>query len=710
MIRQIKRLLIWFLVAFLLCMPTSLSLSSKLLGDPQIDVWNHAWGYWFVFQSLMEGVLPFETELIGAPGGGALYYIDTPGAIAGLPFTALFGAAFSYNVILLFRFALSALATQLLTEELSEKGWHSWVAGLGTLSLPFLLCEVTNGISEVCDIEWGIFALWATARYLKTGTRKHALWIGFFQGMTIMATFYYGMAIGILLIFLLGQKIILGSIEEKKLHKSLLDSVLAAGLAILVAFPSAFAFWSSLQSETRLVLRDSSLNIQLLQHNAVDPRIYFHPGAFQSVNLKEDYGEAFVHTAYLRWSLFPLAFWIGWIRKELRIWLYALFLSLFLGLGSFLWWNGSWVNLGGLMLPLPFEGLRTILPQIAITHPLRLSIGGQIICVALGLAGWNQLSKRCPLSPKIFFPLLAILISGEGLFGSSASFPIRSSDASIPAFYELQDDRGVLDLPAEAGTSMRTSQYFWYQTKHKKPIPYTPDARIGSTRDFETFKNFLDEGNIENPRELIYPSDFHIRNTYQLIVVHSDIDAVKSKQYIEIFRKAFGEPTQYGDDSVWHLEPLEEDEVLPEYIGKTKISPYSDDGEEVKSFISCKTPQATIALLLKDKLSEEGLSLLNSCGAELAKYCMQRSKSRSITPPEANYCLDILEQHHDSDNQYAFLHLLRHEDSKLKILVAKKLLNLPKSRSVLPKERIQQLAETESQEVQSLYMQLISGN
>ena len=95
--------------------------------------------------------------------------------------------------------ALSAFATQLLTVELSGKGWHTWVGGLATLSLPFLLCEMNNGISEVCDIEWGIFALWATARYLRTGLRSHALWIG--SGNDDYGDLYYGLAIEFCCIF-----------------------------------------------------------------------------------------------------------------------------------------------------------------------------------------------------------------------------------------------------------------------------------------------------------------------------------------------------------------------------------------------------------------------------------------------------------------------------------------------------------------------------
>ena len=101
-----------------------------LLGDPAIDVLNHAWGYWFVFQSLLSGSLPLETPLIGAPAGGTIYYIDTPGAVIALPFTAVFGPAVGYNIVLLGRLAVTGLASQLLLEEwLEERNWWGWIAG-----------------------------------------------------------------------------------------------------------------------------------------------------------------------------------------------------------------------------------------------------------------------------------------------------------------------------------------------------------------------------------------------------------------------------------------------------------------------------------------------------------------------------------------------------------------------------------------------------
>ena len=93
----------------------------------------------------------------------------------------------------------------------------------------------------------------------------------------------------------------------------------------------------------------------------------------------------------------------------------------------------------------------------------------------------------------------------------------------------------MLDLPAEVGTSMETSRYFWFQSKHAKPIPYTPDARLGSTRDLQTFKNFMGDGMKEVPQNLDELSIVHMRGVYQQIVVHPDLDETKGEAYSEYF-------------------------------------------------------------------------------------------------------------------------------------------------------------------------------
>lgn len=706
----LKRYAIWFGFAVLLCIPSSLFPHQRLLGDPAIDVWNHAWGYWFVFQSLLSGTVPLETALIGAPAGGTLYYIDTPGAVIALPFTAIFGPAVGYNVVLLGRLAIAGFASQLLLEEwLEETNWWGWIAGWATMTLPFLLCELGNGISEVCAIQWGICALWMTERATKSNAWKDWIGLGVFQGLTIAATFYYGLAFGLLLIFLIVGRM-LEQVPQKGREALLLlkGAVVAALLAFVVASPYAFTFWMSIQSDSRLVMRDNSLHEQLLRHNAVDPKIYWMWGAFQSVDLKEQYGEPFIHTAYLRWSLLPFALWAGVRRPHLRLWLAAMVFSLVLGLGNFLWWNDDWIYVGGQMLSLPFDWIRQVLPQIAITHPLRLSIGGQVICVILGIVGWRDALQNQSLKWLPLLPLL--LISFESLLGSSAQWPIPHSDATISDIYTENetDDRGILDLPAEVGTSMETSRYFWYQSLHKKPIPYTPDARLGSTRDLQTFKNFMGDGMREEPRALDELSIVHMRGIYQQIVVHTDLDETKSAAYAEVFTEAFGDPLTKDGLLYWHLETIDTNDRPPELETKaTTATPYSAKGEELEEH-SCQRIADLSKELLSETPSTDAVKMRATCASELKQYCVQRSKNTNVQINEIRLCLEQFAKNPTEDLQYAILHMFRHPKDDLKIQLCTELQQYPSLRTLLPKERLKQLSSNQSSEVEQAIQTLLS--
>ena len=700
------RLLLWIAIAFLLLLPSSAFLSTRLLGAPDIDVWNHAWGYWFVFESLINGRFPIATNLIGAPNGGDLYFIDTPGAVASFIATGLFGPAVGYNLTLLMRMALSGFAAQLLTEEWSESGPHSWIAGAAVLSLPFVLCELGNGISEVCAIQWPIFTIWALSRCLRTPSRRNWLFLGLFQGLTITATFYYGMAIGLLLIIAICGTLISRTIRLRHFQSELLIGAIGAAiLSLLIASPYAGAFWYTLQSDARLVLRDTSLNEQLLRHNAVDPRIYITFGTFQSVPLQEEYGEPFLHTAYLRWSLIPFAVYSCFQRPDLRFWMFLAVLSLALGLGPYLWWNGDWVMVGGNLISLPFDWLRQLLPQIAITHPLRLSIGGQIILTCLGCIGIHSLVQSRVKHRQIYaFVAIGSIICAEGMWGSSARWPIPSSTAQIPDFYHQDDDRSVLDLPAEAGTSMKTSQYFWFQTAHGRPIPYTPDARLGSTRDLQTFKNFIgSDGITEQPGPLSEQSTLHIRNVYGLVVLHTTLDPEKTILYENVLTEAFGAPQSEEDKLYWLLEPLTSKEQAPTMSSVS--APYSNSGEEIE-IVECKDPVQIISTLNNPEAGEQ--SLEDECKISIISHCHKLCRGFELTSAQVNACLLLFSSFPSEEDTYSIMHIFKNKDEQVKTEAARTLISLHSIyRPSLPIERFQQLTSEQSPELQVLMKQII---
>ena len=64
-------------LALLLTWPAVLDLRGSMLGHPGNDTWNHAWGFWWVADSLGQGQVPLHTDLLDHPKGGALFFIDS---------------------------------------------------------------------------------------------------------------------------------------------------------------------------------------------------------------------------------------------------------------------------------------------------------------------------------------------------------------------------------------------------------------------------------------------------------------------------------------------------------------------------------------------------------------------------------------------------------------------------------------------------------
>lgn len=654
------RLCIWLLCASLLCWPVVFS-SDLLLGDPKIDVWNHAWGYWYVYQHALNGTFPLDTTLVGAPNGGSLYFIDTPGAFFALPITHLFGPAIAYNSILVIRIALSALGAQLLTKSLSRKGIHTWIAGLAYASTPFLLCELNNGISEVCAIEWIPFAFWAAVRVLQKNRLRDWVLLGFMQGLASSATFYYGLACALVLFPLFLVALLKRIATRQRVLQYLIGSFTAVCTALLVFLPHGYSFWTSIHRDDRLVIRDVSLHDQLLRHNAVDPSIFFTPGNFQSVNLLQEYGEPFIHTGYLRWSVIILSLIAILTMKKIRGLALLALLSLILGMGSYLWHDGQWVRMmDGQLLSLPFDWLRQILPQIAITHPLRLSICAQALFCSFAGLGAYRIYTRYPLP---ILPIgIAFLIVGETLFASAAQWPLQTSKAQISSVYEQADQqRAVLDLPAEVGTSMKTSRYFWFQTLHESPIPYTPDVRLGSAKDPKTFSYFIaSDGFSEEPRVPKGLLIEHMKQTYGLIVLHPELDFDLSKKYLKALTPAFGAPVEHSNGMVyWKLDeseiPLIEDSTASTSLSK----------EEPTTSI-CSNPSKKLDAIRQGIDVQQNKKDLLDCTTQLSEFCLRWAKKSDISEREALLCIESFLRHRVREDPQALIHLLRREEESVR--------------------------------------------
>ena len=91
-------------LALLLTWPAVLDLRGSMLGHPGNDTWNHAWGFWWVADSLSQGQVPLHTDLLDHPKGGALFFIDSFNAVWTWPIQVLAGVPAALNLAVIFAF------------------------------------------------------------------------------------------------------------------------------------------------------------------------------------------------------------------------------------------------------------------------------------------------------------------------------------------------------------------------------------------------------------------------------------------------------------------------------------------------------------------------------------------------------------------------------------------------------------------------------
>jgi hypothetical protein len=336
------------------------------------------------------------------------------------------------------------------------------------------------------------------------------------------------------------------------------QALLCGGLALGLILPIWAVFRASLADSNAIIRRSAGLNEALAAHNAVDPRAYITPGDFSSVDFAAQYGEAFVHSSYLRWSVLLLAGYALIREPRLRPWAALMALSLICGLGSMLWWGGDWVRMNGLPLTLPFGWLLKLLPEVAITHPARLQVGALGVSSALAGAGLGRLLEGRARQVQLA-ALAGLLVLAESLWGSAAAWPIPRSSAQVPDFYAQAPQGMVLDLPSEVGMTMQSSQYFWFQTVHGQPLPWTPDVRLGSARDPALmFGLGRPSGPMlaESPGPLNPSFVQHLYQNYGMVVLHSELElAAQRPSWLPWLSRAFGPPLEVEGRHVWYLRP-----------------------------------------------------------------------------------------------------------------------------------------------------------
>ena len=134
--------------------------------------------------------------------------------------------------------------------------------GWATMTLPFLLCELSNGISEVCAIQWGICALWMTERATARMIGKIGSVSGFSKDSPFLLHFITGWLFGLLLMFLIIGRVI-ENIPSK--GKDALSTAQRGCRGCNVSYSCSrtlcFHSWMSIQSDSRLWSCETTLSM-----------------------------------------------------------------------------------------------------------------------------------------------------------------------------------------------------------------------------------------------------------------------------------------------------------------------------------------------------------------------------------------------------------------------------------------------------------------
>jgi hypothetical protein len=179
--------------ALLITWPLVLHFDRAVVGDLESDVWKHLWGFWWMRQRLVGAhVLPLYTSLLNYPYGGSLFFIDPLGGLLALPLQSVLTPAEAFNLVVLFNIVLACAGAYALAHYLCKSLPAAFVAGVAYGCSPYLLSNITSGISESFNIGWiPLFVLYYT-RALKEPGLGNPVKAGLLLALATIGCWYYG--------------------------------------------------------------------------------------------------------------------------------------------------------------------------------------------------------------------------------------------------------------------------------------------------------------------------------------------------------------------------------------------------------------------------------------------------------------------------------------------------------------------------------------
>lgn len=608
---------LYLLLVALATFPTILVLGSRFVGDLQGDFWKHAWGQWWVHDSLVSGVLPLFCRLLNAPSGGYLFVADPFNGLLMTGLLEVLPLAPAYNLLVLGNLWAGCMAAWALARHFVRDDRAALVAGAVYGLSPYVLAyPVVSGVTETLNTAWiPLFVLFLHRTV--EGTRfSDVLLAALFFFLTTFSCWYYGQFMGVyaavLLVWLLGRGFLArGTFRVRwrtwRQREALVRDVrvraaealdgcrsafLRVGAALVVGacmvLPFATVFQMVVTDPANIVMPDKAPQRSLFRFQ--DFLGSNSPWSVNSRGIKGHHnhtnlagflltgkGNATVTVTidrltrvhYLGYAALILAI-AGWRRREdlpdadrahLRYWAGAGLFFLALSLGPVV--HFSDFTSAGFVSPL-YLAMYWLFPMFhKVAIPFRfLCLALMALAVLAAFGARTLLAGRSWASTTAVGAAFAALVVLESVWMSPLPWPLPTSDARIPAFYEMAAAEpgsfGIIDYPPERPDSqLIPGEYFHYQTLHRRPIPYrtsgvlSPDvARNPLMEEVQATLSGV-PSTARSKKRIAEGAARLSRMGFRYLVLHEHLLPPLRQAGIEdVLRPVLGEPARFGDGVV----------------------------------------------------------------------------------------------------------------------------------------------------------------
>jgi len=513
----------YVLMAILATFPTIGSLTTRVLGHPEGDVWKHMWGLWWIRDSWERlHVFPVHTTLMNYPLPADFFFADPVNAILSIPLQSIWSLGTTYNLLLLFSLWLGGMGAYLLANHFVRSRAAAFIAGaIYGFSAYLLAYSVGSGVTETVQVGWIPLYILFFIRTWEESRWHNPVLAGLFFFLTTFACWYYGMFTLVFSVLLFAY-CLFRFIQDKRpsldaITRSLLRMLVAAAVFAVMILPPLIAFKAVLKAPNNVIFPEAykdrgrearTMPVYLTRSLRNYARLsdYFIPGK-DNIEYTEVL-DRLCRVSYLGYAALALAgfgIWRGWRKRRfLAFWAGSALFFFIMALGPFIY-LGPHVYLKRppsylyVLMYSYFPAFNQVAIPFRMVNFLMLCLG---ILAAYGFAElaamtWGRSSSAPveeipdPDSARFRLPLpawparvraggallVALLILAEVVLFSPAPFPIPTSPLAIPSFYHLLAEKegkfAIIDLPATRGKSeLIHGEYFYYQTLHGKPIPY----------------------------------------------------------------------------------------------------------------------------------------------------------------------------------------------------------------------------------------------